>query len=195
MPDIVLDSHLTIGQEKSRNNVQGSCTQNCWLHLQLPVLLPRANNECTIFTEIFPVKYKKSHYLSHSLHQYSLSLSHMPWPICTIIARNRIISEFIMSRRGFGVPIAYVQILVVVSVSLHQQHINNRCKIEHENVQRWWILIYVCCFILLLPCMTACKLMDTCLFSLRLQYPLPKLLPLHWWWWSFFLIVIVFVLV
>lgn len=118
----------------------------------------------------------------------------MPWPICTIIARNRIISKFIMSRRGFGVPITSVLMLVIVSVSLHQQHINNRCKIEHENVQRWQILIYVCCFILLLSCMTACKLMDTCLVSQRLQYPLPKLLPLHWWWWSSFLIMIVFIL-
>lgn len=84
---------------------------------------------------------------------------------------------------------------MVVSVSLSHQQIYNTCKIEHESTQRCWILIFIWCFILLLPCITTCRLMDMCLVSLRPQYPPPKVFSLPWWWWLFFLIVIIFILV
>ena len=113
----------------------------------------------------------------------------MLWPMCTMIARNT----------HFGIRNAWkrvwcsftcVRILGIVSVSLCHQHIDNRCKIEHENTRRLRILIYVWCFFLLLSSVTTCKLMDTCLVSLRLHSPLPEVFSLLWWWWLFFLILI-----
>jgi len=84
---------------------------------------------------------------------------------------------------------------MLVCVGLSHQQMYNRCKVEHENTQRWRILIYIWCFILLLSCVTAFKLKDLCVVSLRLQSPLFSLFPLHWWWWLFFLIVIIIIII
>jgi hypothetical protein len=78
---------------------------------------------------------------------------------------------------------------VVVYIGLFHQQASNRCKIEHENAQRW-ILIYVWCFFLLLASFVLCKLMGRHVVSLRLQTPLCEMLHLHLWWWLLFFIII-----
>jgi len=81
----------------------------------------------------------------------SLSLPHMLWPICTIIAGTETF-HYIWKRVWCSV--ISVQILAVVSVSLCHQQINKRYKIQHENAQRCWIF-FMCnvsfCSLLLSP--------------------------------------------
>jgi len=51
-------------------------------------------------------------------------------------------------------------------------------KCTNKLQARWWILMYVLCFFLLLSSITTCKLVNMCLVSLRPQSPLPKVFAL-----------------
>jgi hypothetical protein len=65
-------------------------------------------------------------------------------------------------------------------------------KCKNKLQARWWILMYMWCFLQLLSSVTS-KLTNTCPVNLRLQSPLPTVFALPWWWW--FYLIIIFILV
>jgi hypothetical protein len=64
-----------------------------------------------------------------------VSLSRMQCPICNVTARNTSISASVTSGWGKGPLVKSVQVVMVLSVSLHHQQCYDFRKIQQQNAK------------------------------------------------------------